>query len=124
MEDRIQINGVWYKREKPETPKYEITDRNITSSKSYTYESTDFCFEAIKLSKDEGEVFFDTVDIEFTDKRVKPWKEEYWDNNAWMLGILEDKSIDEAKESMSDEGINEFKQFIRVLIEKGWFEEK
>ena len=67
MEDRIQINGVWYKREEPETPKYEISDINVIKSISYVFETTDFCFEATKLSKDVGEVFFDSIDIEFTE---------------------------------------------------------
>jgi len=115
--DRIQIDGVWYIKE----PQPEI---NVTNFIGCVYENDECVWEATKMYKDDGETLYPGVDIKFTDKRVKPWKEEYWDNDAWMLGILEDKSIDEAKESMSDEGINEFKQFIRVLIEKGWFEEK
>ena len=125
MEDRIQINGVWYKREESETPKYEITDCNITSSKSYTYESTDFCFEAIKLSKDEGEVFFDTVDIEFTDKRVKPWKTELWDNPNWFKGILDNDpealNDDEGTiESLGPNGLGQLKAFLTYLKDKKW----
>ena len=86
MENRIQINGVWYKREKPETPKYEINDINVTKHLSYIFESTDFCFEAIRIYRGGGEVFFDDIDIKFTDKRVIPWKIDYWDNQILNLG--------------------------------------
>jgi len=127
MEDRIQINGVWYKREEPkiETPKYEINDLNVTKHLSYSFESTDFCFEAIRLYKDEGETFFNSIDIEFTDKRVKPWKVDYWDNPNWFRGILDNnpESLnveEETIENLGPNGLGQLQAFLGYLKDKGW----
>ena len=125
MEDRIQVNGVWYKREKPETPKYEINDQYVTKSMSYTYESTDFCFEAIRIYKGGGEVFFDSIDIEFTDKRVKPWKVDYWDNPHWFRGILDNnpESLNEEEETIENlgpNGLGQLQGFLAYLKDKEW----
>ena len=127
MEDRIQINGVWYKREEPkiETPEYEISDVNVTKSMSYIYESTDFCFEAIRLYKSGGKAFFDSIDIEFTDKRVKPWKVDYWDNPNWFRGILDNnpESLnveEETIENLGPNGLGQLQAFLGYLKDKGW----
>jgi len=127
MEDRIQINGVWYKREEPkiETPKYEINDLNVTKHLSYSFESTDFCFEAIRLYKDEGETFFNSIDIEFTDKRFVPWKTELWDNPNWFKGILDNDpealNDDEGTiESLGPNGLGQLKAFLIYLKDKKW----
>jgi hypothetical protein len=127
MEDRVQINGVWYKREDPkiETPEYEITDRNVTKHLSYIFESTDFCFEAIRLYKDEGETFFDSIDIEFTDKRVKPWKTDFWDNPNWFKGILDNdpealNDEDGTIKDLGSNGLGQLKAFLAYLKDKKW----
>jgi hypothetical protein len=114
--DKIQIDGVWYIREDQSEKKLDVT--NFIGC---VYENDECVWEATKIYQDDDKTFYPDVSIKFTDKRVKPWKEEYWDNEAWILGILEDKSIDEVKESMSDKGIKEFKQFVKMLIEKDWF---
>ena len=127
MEDRIQINGVWYKREEPkiETPKYEINDLNVTKHLSYSFESTDFCFEAIRLYKDEGETFFDSIDIEFTDKRVKPWKTDFWDNPSWFKGILDNdpealNDEDGTIKDLGSSGLGQLQGFLAYLKDKKW----
>ncbi len=127
MENRIQINGVWYKREEPkiETPKYEINDLNVTKHLSYSFESTDFCFEAIRLYTDGGKAFFDSIDIEFTDKRVKPWKTELWDNPNWFKGVLDNDpealNDDEGTiESLGPNGLGQLKAFLAYLRDKKW----
>jgi hypothetical protein len=127
MEDRIQINGVWYKREDPkiETPEYEINDLNVTKHLSYIFESTDFCFEAIRLYKDEGETFFNSIDIEFTDKRFIPWKTEYWDNPNWFKGILDNdpEALNDEEgtiESLGPNGLGQLQGFLAYLRDKKW----
>jgi hypothetical protein len=114
--DKIQIDGVWYIREDQSEKKLDVT--NFIGC---VYENDEYVWEATKIYQDDDKTFYPGVSIKFTDKRVKPWKEEYWDNEAWILGILIDESIDEVKESMSDKGIKEFKQFVKMLIEKDWF---
>ena len=114
--DKIQSDGVWYIREDQSEKK-----RDVTHFIGCVYEYDEYVWEATKIYQDDDKTFYPGVSIKFTDKRVKPWKEEYWDNEAWILGILIDESIDEVKESMSNKGIKEFKQFVKMLIEKDWF---
>jgi hypothetical protein len=130
MEDRIQINGVWYKREEESRTEKVLVPLNredVTVCKTLTYETKDFCFTAIKLEKsgpfEEGE-FYDDIDIEFTDKRVKPWKEEFWDNINWIKGVLQDdpESIKHlyAENNMTESDVSTLRSFLLFLSMRGW----
>jgi len=121
MEDRILINGVWYVREtEPETETKEIKTIDFIGT---LYETEDYAWKASKIYKDDGETLYDGIDIEFTDKRTKPWKEDHWDNMNWFKGVLEDNpdSMKDVIKSMSYQGIKDFKLFLNKLKEKGWF---
>lgn len=121
MEDRIQINGVWYVLEQQEQlPEVEI---NIIRTEARTIESDKYVFEAIRLERSDAPgTYFEGIDIEFTDKREKPWKEEYWDNPAWMRGVLinDPESLEHLKESVCLQGEAELKAFLKELKEEGW----
>jgi hypothetical protein len=121
MEDRIQINGVWYVREQEAAlPEVKI---NVTRSESRIIENDKYCFEAIRLERSEVPgTFYEDIDIKFTDKREKPWKEDYWDNPAWMRGVLinDPESLGHLRESVCLQGEAEFKAFLKVLKEDGW----
>ena len=121
MEDRIQVNGVWYVREQEDTaPEVKI---DIIRSEARTIESDQYCFEAIRLErKDAPGTYFEDIDIKFTDKREKPWKEDYWDNNAWLRGVLinDPESLGHLKESVCLQGEAEFKTFLKELRKEGW----
>jgi hypothetical protein len=120
MQDRIQINGVWYVREDISEQK----DIKVTYSKSCHYENDDYVWEATKLMKDDEISYYPDIDIKFTDKRIKPWKEDYWDNNLWMVAVMNDDpdAIKEVRESesMCEQGIKEFKLFLKKLEENFW----
>ena len=123
---RIQIDGVWYVREDQSfyyiyTIENLIDDKDLTNFIGCTYENDNYCWEATMIYKDEG-TLYPGVDIKFTDKCTKPWKEEHWDNNEWMVGIVTDNrdSIFVAMKSMDDSGLLVFKQFLLKLVEKGW----
>jgi hypothetical protein len=120
--DRIEINGVWYVRE-DSIAEEEIKDLDITEFDGCLYESDKYCWEATRMKGYDNE-YFDDIDIKFTDKRIKPWIEENWDNNFWMRGVLLDKKDDmlEADKSMCKKGVADFKQFLQILKEKGWFQ--
>lgn len=121
MEDRIQINGAWYVREQEAAlPEVKI---DIIRSESRTIESDKYCFDAIRLERSDAPgTYFEGIDIEFTDKREKPWKEDYWDNDAWMKGVLinDPESLENLRESVCPQGEAEFKAFLKVLKEDGW----
>ena len=120
--NRIQIDGVWYVRE-TDTPKtITIDPSNLTRTQTLTYENDNYCWEAIRIYKDDGESFYDSVDVQFTDKRTKPWKEDYWESNPWLIGVLEgnEESLIEARDAMDAEGIAHFRGFLKCLKEEGW----
>ena len=118
--DRIQINGVWYVRE---TQEQEIILDDLTKTLNIIYENGNYSWEATRIYKDDGETFYDTFDVEFTDKTKTPWHTEYWDNMSFFKGVLENDahSMILAKETMDNEGIKHFKAFLKYLKEKGWF---
>lgn len=121
MEYRIQVNGVWYVREQEDTtPEVEI---NIIRTEARTIESDKYVFEAVRLERSDAPgTYFDGIDINFTDKRERPWKEEYWDNNAWMRGVLinNPESLENLRESVCLQGEAELKAFLKELKEEGW----
>jgi hypothetical protein len=118
MQDRIQINGVWYVREDIS----QQEDIEVTYSMSCHYETKDYFWEATRLLEDDGLAYYPDIDIKFTDKRTKPWKEDHWDSNLWMIGVMNNDpdSMKDARESMCEQGIKEFKLFLKKLEEEGW----
>ena len=123
MEDRIQINGVWYIRESS-NPLPESEPLDLTYTQGCIYETDKYCFEATRTYKDydSNEFYGDCVDIEFTDKRTKPWKIDNWDNVGWFRGVYDNdkRAINEALEVMDEDGVKELKAFIGELIKIGW----
>ena len=120
MQDRIEINGVWYIREDLANTQEEV---ELSFSLEAMYENDNYCWQATRLYKENSQTdFYNDIDIKFTDKREKPWEEEHWDNNDWMLLVLKDDSdaLKEAEKSMCDEGIKTFKLFLNKLQEEGW----
>jgi hypothetical protein len=101
-------------------PEVEI---DIIRTEARTIESDKYVFEAVRLEKSDAPgTYFDGIDINFTDKREKPWKEEYWDNNAWLIGVLENnpESMEHLEESVCLQGQAEFKTFLKELRKEGW----
>jgi hypothetical protein len=132
MEDRIEINGVWYVREnsQPNTVKIELDD--VTNSLNCVWESDEFCFDASVILRDNAEDLTDHYGspyLKITDKRPserKNWIEHDADNSNWLLGVLEGNpdSMSEAYEMFDENGISQFRGFISHLIEKGWLIKK
>ena len=131
MENRIEINGVWYIREDAITDPLdhlESEEMELTFSEECAYETDKYSFVASRISGDGGYgEFYPDIAIEFTDKRSgdrDTWKEEYWDNNEWFKGILYGNS--DSIESLDEEtdlcpqGKKQFKAFLHKLKEEGW----
>lgn len=130
MENRIEINGVWYVREDAITDSLdhlEVEEIGLTFSEECVYETGNYCFVASRIRKDESEEFYEDIYVKFTDKRSgdrDTWKEEYWDNNNWFKGILEGKaesivSLDEETD-ICPQGKRQLKEFLKRLVEEGW----
>jgi hypothetical protein len=116
-QDRIQVNGVWYIREDQAQKPIEL---DPTEFEGIVVEDDKFCFEATRIRRSSGG-YYDDIDIEFTDKRVKPWKEEHWDSTAWLKGIL-DNNPDSHKglPDIGSEGIRFLQAFLQHLTDKDW----
>jgi hypothetical protein len=133
MQNRIEINGIWYVREdKQHTPVIdEIDDEDVVDTLSCTWETDEFCFDATVILRDNAEElsdFYGSPFLKITDKRPsdrKDWIEHEVDNSLWFLGVLEGNpdSMEEAKEMFNDNGIQGFQRFISYLIQKGWLSE-
>lgn len=119
---KINIDGVWYGL----VPMGQIQEEEevvLSFSHSCMVETDNYCFEAIRMCKDESpNDFFNDIDIKFTDKREKPWKEEYWDGNLWFNNIVDgdQDAIGQALEVMCHEGLSTFTAFLKKLREIGW----
>jgi len=125
MEERIQVNGVWYVRETPET---EIEDKEITVSMERIWESSDWCFIAAVIMEDGAETLDDHYPdpyIKITDKRSddrEDWVEDEIDNPLFMFGVLEGQSdsMKDANQMFDKQGLEEFRAFLLHLIKVGW----
>ena len=118
IKDRIQIDGVWYVRE--DNIEDEPIKLDVVETQGCLVENEDFCYDATRIANDKGG-FYDGVDIKVTDKREKPWKEDYWDNNTWMLGILENNpdSLEELGHYTRD-NFKFLQAFLQYLKDKEW----
>lgn len=116
--DRIQIDGVWYVKEKTQTNNLDTTEYE-----GKVYESGLYCFDVTRIKKDDKN-YYKYPTIKFTDKRHRPWREEEWDNNLWFLGVLDDdpESMKDVKESMCSQGIDELREVVGDLLLMGWIE--
>jgi hypothetical protein len=115
MKDRIEINGVWYIKEKTkEKKKIDIIDYL-----GCVYESDKYCFKAeTNLELDEN-----FLSIEVTDKTIKPWRVDTFDNPDWMRDVLngDSRGLDEINEfEICDDFKQEFREFLQILTTKKW----
>jgi len=120
MQDRIEINGVWYIREDLSNNQKENIE--VTYSMSCQYEDDDYFWEATRLLKEDGITYYPDIDIKFTDKRTKPWKEDHWDSNPWMISVMNNdpEALKDARECMCPSGVKTFQLFLNKLKEEGW----
>lgn len=130
MEDRIEINGVWYVRETSSTTYpsiIEIDEKLLTTTQQIIYEDEDYCFVASRIYKTEDK-FYDDFAIEITDKRSKDksmWEEDYFDNMYFLYHLKHRnlESIEESSKTMCINGINTLISLLKILEEKGWFKQ-
>jgi hypothetical protein len=121
MQDRIEINGVWYIKEDLANKQEE--DIDLSFSLQALYEDSNYLWEATRLYKSDLESsFYEDIDIKFTDKRFKPWKEDHWDSNQWFKDVMNNdpEVLKEANELMCPIGVKTFKLFLNKLKEEGW----
>ena len=137
MEDRIQVNGVWYVKETTKAVSDSIEIENIdefdvTRSLSRVWENDDYAFEAKILLAPDGTELEDTWGdcwLTITEKvghTNASWVEHSIDNPTWMLGVYEGDplSMREANKMMTPRGIRLFRGFLSLLIKNGWLKKE
>jgi hypothetical protein len=123
MEDRIQINGVWYVKEDTKTDEpidnYNDIKLQIYQNHEISHEDDYLCLEAtINLDYD-----IDSLHILVTDKRNKPWVSETWDNSSFFYGLHKrsPESIEVLDESNFTRNMKgTILKFIDKLVELKW----
>ena len=132
MEDRIQVNGIWYVKEttKPTSDIVSITtidEFDVTRSLRRVWENDDYAFEANILLATDGTELEDTWGDCWIVLTIKHTDEEHSiDNPTWMLGVLDGDSgsMKEANKMMTPEGISLFRGFLLLLIQNGWLKKE
>ena len=98
MEDRIEVNGVWYIKEEVATSKFEkVTISELEPGVRYdgfVFESNLYAFDCTRI----------------------------YDEDDWMRGIIENEveAIEEAMESLCSQGFVELKEVLSVLRVAAW----
>ena len=136
MEDRIQVNGVWYVKETDAIPDplrmTTIDEFDVTRSLCRVWENDDWAFEAKILLEPDSTELEDTWGdcwLTITEKVGQTnasWVEHSIDNPTWMLGVYEGDplSMREANKMMTSEGIELFRDFLSLLIKNGWLKKE
>ena len=119
MEERIEVNGVWYVKEKALEEELFITEFD-----GIVYENDLFSLEVTRL-KDEDGTPTESILMEYTSK-AQPHIKECWDNVDWMIGVYRNSpvSIRQLYPLMGEERIKQIQSIIGTLIEKGWIKLK
>jgi len=118
MENRIEINGVWYVREDSIKPKFDIIE-DLTHSEHYVFESDDYSFDVVRIYRNDND-FYSGFEIRFTDKKDN--REDIWDLESFFNGVLDGKpdSIELAKEDLNNEGFQHLIDILSFLRNQGW----
>jgi hypothetical protein len=124
IEDRIEVNGVWYVREDTLN---DVEDQlDITFSDCAELNGDGCYWEATRIYKNMDKTeCYPEIHIKYTDSRTKDV--EYWENNNWFNELLHkninvyNKAYEYAKEVMSENNIKLFIRFLRFLKENEWF---
>ena len=137
MEDRIQVNGVWYVKETTKAVSDSVSmtvieEFDVTRSLSRVWENDDWAFDAKILLAPDGTELEDTWGdcwLTITEKvgdTNDAWVEHSIDNPIWMLGVYEGDplSMREANKMMTSEGIELFRGFLSLLIKNGWLKKE
>jgi hypothetical protein len=118
MKKRIQIDGEWYVKES----NVEEIILDVISFEGCVVENDSFCYEATRLKRDDNESFYKSIDLKVTDKRVKPWKEETWDNDLYLKLILKNDSASLKSLNYNENELLFLKTFLQYLVKEKWLE--
>lgn len=113
MEDRIQLNGVWYVKEAREVPIVEPEFESPIKGYFAEYEHHNFKFEEMDCNG-SLEAYI------MVDHRGKPKDEEVWDAPDYWFNVLagHPDSLGYLNNDLGEQGAKEFIHFLNTLVEK------
>jgi hypothetical protein len=117
MEDRIQINGVWYVRENNDTDNLELENymnKSVVSYQCMVYEDFQWVFQAHADSANDNEL--DSIEIE----NKVTGKKEIWDNLEFIRNFNASTYEFESNDLLNKEGAKYIQYFINEINRKGW----
>ncbi len=119
MEERIEVNGVWYVKEKALQKELFISEFD-----GICYENDLFSIEVSRLKDTDGTPT-ENVLMEYTSK-TQPYVKECWDNVDWMIGVYRNSptSVKQLYPLMNEDKIKQVQSIIGTLVEKGWIENR
>ena len=127
MENRIEINGVWYVKE--DTTEKEIDFPGIPEDPTFfqgvVWEDDRYCFEVHRLTEEDGYASGGDCLIQYTIK-VGPkdeWENDMIDSITFMKGLFnrDENSLKAAREEgFSEDFIQNLRNVIAELIKLNW----
>jgi len=128
MEDRIEINGVWYVREKQDKTPDDMLDDSPTGYHGLVIENEDVHFELSILMNDDYKTLNykmgPALVVTFKDGERKNWIEEYWDNPSFLVDVFYDPKLAlEETPRFEPKDLLMLKSILGRGIESGWFQE-
>jgi hypothetical protein len=119
MEDRIQINSVWYVRENTDTDGRNLElenymHKNVVSYQCMAYEDFEWVFQAHADSVNDSEL--DLIEIE----NKVTGKKEIWDSLAFIRNFNASTYKFESNDLLNKEGAKLLYYFINEIKRKGW----
>lgn len=129
MEDRINIDGVWYVRE-TSTSSIQYKDKTLDYTDVVTFEGaiyeTDlYCFEATMIKREDGTLYPDVaMKVTRKDGDRDDWVEESIDNPKWFIALFngDSENLKEARKMWCIEGISQLRSFLIYLETLGWID--
>jgi hypothetical protein len=119
MEERIEVNGIWYVKE--EALQEELF---ISEFDGIVYENDLFSLEVTRL-KDQDGIPTENILMEYTSK-AHPHIKECWDNVDWMIGVYRNSptSVRQLYPLMGEDRIRQIQSIIGTLVGKEWIKLK
>lgn len=119
MEERIEVNGVWYVKEKALQKELFISEFD-----GIVYENDLFSLEVTRL-KDEDGIPTENILMEYTSK-TQPYIKECWDNVDWMIGVYRNSptSVRQLYPLMGEDRVKQVQSIIGTLVEREWIKFK
>lgn len=115
MEDRIEINGVWYVREEHIEEKEDFTFE-IIESREIMIETESFIMEGVVL-EDNGKTSMPSIDIKYKNGM----EGECWDREKFLVGLAQcDRESLHKIRDYSEELKSAAIYISRLMVDKGW----